>query len=991
MKKIKSFISLLILISIVFTLTPAYAVNFSDTVDNDIMLISNLGIMQGYDDGTFAPDSTITRAEFAEVIANLFIKGESAEEEWNNSFWKDMDETLKVIPEEDYRTESIFSDVEKTHWAYNSIQTVYSLGLMNGVSEKEFAPELSITIEQIYKVIVTMLGYDVSAIMKGGYPKGYRTVANELKLSAGIETNVTSDAKRSDVAKILENAFDVEVLQLVTLGEKKEYKTFDNETFLTKILGIDTVTARLNDNGWTDLGGDTNVSYDNIVVGNTMIRLTEDTEYIRDYLGRTVEIYFKHKEDENCNYALYAVPSSKDVVTTFEASQFVDLTDTQILYNENDKVKSINVSKTASFVLNGSVVKNYDKSNFEKLNKAIIKIVKPQNSTVADCIIVDSYSSFIVDVVDTISKKIYSTSTLVNDDRCIDLENENKRIVVYNEKGEIKDFSIIKKGDCLSVSDSDNLTKVYVEGNKISGATISESREENGTVYASIKGKEYIVSEDYIELKGKSDIKVGKVYTVYIDRFNEIVNLVSDTISGIKAGYYIDMKSSGVFEENYDMKVFTEDGVMQVYSVADKVILKDTLGIESTYRNIGEVFSVMQGHKGLFRYKLNQNKEIDYIELPGVQAESDNEENRLLRIRFSYKSDYDPTQPFSAYYKSYNLEGKALLDNATTKLFVHPPEADKTNDELYRLDSVANIFINDERKSVLAYTISGDSAKADYIVCESSVKSSITPSDKNFYIVKSIVKGLDLSGEPANVVKVYAKNSTVETVYYCDDSVINDVRDIWKRKTDPEHGNKKYKIETGDIIRIRNNADGTIAQIELIFDENEVNPISGGFGTLAGSYGYYDSQKGYVNSMPYVQDIANYNEPDDYNNIKDSLSGSFDSNPMSWSSYELRNFVGYPVYADSASLKVTTKDLTVEDKFTIEDSSLYDNYIVEDYKPTASMVMYVIEGDELYPLKITGDEIKSYKTTGKDCDRIFMSTRAGTTYAIIPIRGYTVR
>lgn len=90
------------------------------------------GFMKGYADGTFKPEKSITRAEFAAVIAN-FYPG--------------------YVEDESYE----YKDVKSTHWAKNAINYVSSKGLMNGRSETIFAPDEPITRAEVAKVLNKLL------------------------------------------------------------------------------------------------------------------------------------------------------------------------------------------------------------------------------------------------------------------------------------------------------------------------------------------------------------------------------------------------------------------------------------------------------------------------------------------------------------------------------------------------------------------------------------------------------------------------------------------------------------------------------------------------------------------------------------------------------------------------------------------------------------------------------------------------------------------
>ncbi len=92
-----------------------------------IFRLNSLGYISGYPDGTFRPDTSITRAEFATVLVKAF--------------------KLPVT------TGKIFGDTNN-HWAVNYIATAYAAGIATGYNDDSFGPEDLITREQMAVLIV---------------------------------------------------------------------------------------------------------------------------------------------------------------------------------------------------------------------------------------------------------------------------------------------------------------------------------------------------------------------------------------------------------------------------------------------------------------------------------------------------------------------------------------------------------------------------------------------------------------------------------------------------------------------------------------------------------------------------------------------------------------------------------------------------------------------------------------------------------------------
>ncbi|MBP2024811.1 S-layer homology domain-containing protein [Peptoniphilus stercorisuis] len=85
-------------------------------------------ILKGYKDKTFKPEKSITRAEFASLVS-------------------------KIIDAETEKDSIEFKDLKENHWAKDDIDTMTSLGIMNGRTKDTFAPNEEITRAEVAKVL----------------------------------------------------------------------------------------------------------------------------------------------------------------------------------------------------------------------------------------------------------------------------------------------------------------------------------------------------------------------------------------------------------------------------------------------------------------------------------------------------------------------------------------------------------------------------------------------------------------------------------------------------------------------------------------------------------------------------------------------------------------------------------------------------------------------------------------------------------------------
>ena len=86
------------------------------------------GILTGYEDGSYLPDSSLTRAEAAAIIARAYGLTSDAEE-------------------------STFSDVSSTHWGLQYIEACVEAGIINGYEDGTFKPEQYVTRVELAKMI----------------------------------------------------------------------------------------------------------------------------------------------------------------------------------------------------------------------------------------------------------------------------------------------------------------------------------------------------------------------------------------------------------------------------------------------------------------------------------------------------------------------------------------------------------------------------------------------------------------------------------------------------------------------------------------------------------------------------------------------------------------------------------------------------------------------------------------------------------------------
>lgn len=206
-KLLKTILSIAV---VMLGITPTFA--FPDVNDNywaapQIKVLSKKGVIVGYPDGTFKPDSNVTRAEFAAMAIRAL----------------GQEHTKVAQPVH-------FTDIDENHWAYEDIQkAVYFDLISNSKADESFRPDDSVsraesisvavnalTTEQISpikaKEVLTKTYTDANSIPEWFLiPAGKAEILGMIVVAPSAEKaslEATRPATRAEVAAILFNMME---------------------------------------------------------------------------------------------------------------------------------------------------------------------------------------------------------------------------------------------------------------------------------------------------------------------------------------------------------------------------------------------------------------------------------------------------------------------------------------------------------------------------------------------------------------------------------------------------------------------------------------------------------------------------------------------------------------------------------------------------------------------------------------------------------------
>lgn len=749
MKNLKKVLALVLACATLFTMS-SFA--FSDVAEDAsyleaVTMLSKLGIINGYEDGTFLPDNTITRAEAAKVLVCALNAEDSA---------KGMAD------------QELFTDVPKTHWAAGYVNYAANFGIIAGRGNGIFDPESPVSYEEIVKMVVAMLGYTPVANIKGGYPTGYLYVANSVaKITKGATGTTGDAAKRWVVARLVFNSLETKIMEPEKWSASDPEYIKGEDTLLkdylevTKVEGVitDTFLAKADFQDKEDqdvdllistIDGKTkralendNISY-NSMPGDTYTVDANGT-YAEDYLGYTVVAYVKDF-DEGSDVLVAVAPKAnknttldvafddfeKDTVDNsnskyieFEYYANVDDEDTTKgkISKKHDDFYVYQNGKLDSTLNSDTAIVNFIKqfSTDYTAEEGYIRFVDNDGDNYADYLFVETINDEYV--VDSITAKTFKIDDKINS-KTITLDpTDDEKYVNFYRNGVQVEFSSIKEGDTLSVAynkstlKNSNVVSVYISSEKAEGyvSTASATKNEykiDGTVYAkSSKYTEPIKRGDegtfYLNYKGRVAYKEAQTSKDGNYAFLLSVNTDDDFADGKSFTLrFMNEKGEWVDAKLYEKLAIYDEGGEQVAKYKDMDALE--AGIEANTNNwlavnAGEL--ELDGAKAqrVFKYTLNSNGDITKITLP---------KNGLNEDKFTYEAFTD-----EAYKESSNrfagIKYKGGVDKNTV-VFNIDVDTDNVVDVTKKKEvslATSTLFKDESKYTGIAYDYENDAYK----------------------------------------------------------------------------------------------------------------------------------------------------------------------------------------------------------------------------------------------------------------------------------------
>ncbi|MDO4516726.1 MAG: S-layer homology domain-containing protein [Bacillota bacterium] len=513
-----------------------------------------LNIINGYTDGSFKPEGTITRAEACKMICVALNGGEEP--------------TLGTS------ATASFTDT-KGHWAEGYIESCVAQGIVAGVGGGKFNPNGNVTGTQFAKMLLIALGYNsdnqgytgaawevnvnVDASSKGLYAdlagmdpsqalsrdNAAQMVWNALNAyEVEYKYNLVTENGQLTSKLVLQDKVDGNFKKITLLKDKYEADKEDAGILLscTKVDGKDyyTITTSLKDTNQK------NITYNKISAD------------VSDLLGQEIQLLHKQTATEDTVYGVYADEDSKVVATGLLGDFQLDGTDKVKLDGTSYKIEGT-TSQTTNVVYVAQQL-TATKSYTDLANDAVKGTITP--TTAASSIkLIDNDGNGKVDVavltpaqvakVTAVSKTSVTLDYLTAGEANATIKFEDADVYT----GIAKDDYVTVIDDANRSSDNDLISKLTVTSAK-ADATRTNEVKVSGNWYKLAKNEGNVISVttgntyDFIMVGNvvvnAEETAAAATNVAYISAVDTVAdNLVGDSEITVKVRMYFQDDTNG--------------------------------------------------------------------------------------------------------------------------------------------------------------------------------------------------------------------------------------------------------------------------------------------------------------------------------------------------------------------------------------------------------------------------------------------------------------
>ncbi|AST57257.1 S-layer protein [Thermoanaerobacterium thermosaccharolyticum] len=673
MKNLKKLIAVVLTFTLVFSaMAVGFAGTFSDVKDDApyasaVARLQSLGLVSGMPDGTYQPDSAVTRAQMIAFVNAAQGLQDAAK--------------LAVGPTK-------FKDVPATFWAAGDINIADPSGYPDGT----FKPNNTVTYPEALALILRALGYTADY----SWPYGVIAKATNVGITDGVTLSANATINRGQMAMLINNALDLNINKYVD-GAESETDT----KLITKVATPTDYVVLATANGATDVGTGKVLLYD-LGSDKEVIKNAGDIDFT-SYIGEAVTVYLTKS-----GVPVLVEEGTSDI--TNKVKEYDDATlDGNAVKDSDGNTTSVDLSKLDYVLFNGYLT-NYSAIK-SKLGTFDIKLINNDGNADNNA---DGYDYAVI--TDYAYSSSVVTDNVASGDKYIATDNGNYTLV--DSDGDA--YNVVVAGDVSKLTDIHENDVVYY------GRQYNEDGDQVGVyvyvVRKTVEGKveaTYTDDGNYVTINGKDyklvngltfdDVTKGDEGTFVLNADGDIVAFLGTTTA--TANYAVVLDSSYVGSKlSNKIELLTADGSDKIYTwdntdntIADPHNLaKGTLVkydvnsagtiVSDVYASSYDDITIEKISGGLFKKFDNDNDYVTinstkyYLSDSTVIFNYDGSDYSVVKL--SDISDIDGVKYIA--YDDYKNVKAIIVDNATY-------ESDNTTDIVAFVTNAYNVSTSDDK------------------------------------------------------------------------------------------------------------------------------------------------------------------------------------------------------------------------------------------------------------------------------------------------------
>lgn len=750
-----------------------------------------------------------------------------------------------------------FGDVTQDNIYGAAIRTVNEGSIMNGVNSYEFAPASTITLQEAVVAYIRLLGYEVWAKAKGGYPAGYNQVATSLKLFSHISKPLDSMLTFGDLWAITDWIMDTSVAQpsyIMQNGQLvEEIKVrSDSPTLLEQNLGLTMYEATVEEiiaethSINVVIGDDESDRLVKYSKGDTLTLKAAPTVNIIAYDKAPVNIWITDEDElmylemqDNCEViygTVYSVNKDYSEGTSYNTASIEEI----VLW-DNEK----------EYEISGDGVSYYHNEkpfsgNIELTDKYVRIVTKD-----GDIVSVETWDFRPGGLIKEINFKniVYERGDVT--EAITNVEDYYKQVLILD--GEVRDIKDLKTGTLVDYFISDDKETFILLASEKKHSDVFEGANDDeiqiGNLLIRLSDTVYTLSDDRGYVEGNISELMGSRISAYVDAFGKVryITTEGEVTKSDFIGYLIGIEErSGLSSkiEAYIANLDDAEFTKKVYSVSDKVVYEDSLN-----QTILDTNSDTRTAKSIYRFKVNAKGEVIRVSAVSPYYGYTPNADGLVTATWSgqFPGRGDPT-----YYSADNDSGKRIYFPKNEKMVVL---YEKDGEAAFGTTSYANLESKTPTGSV-SFAFFGEemSSEFDLILLIGDIARIKGESSGGYGIVESVRTTVDEEGEEIKLAQIDGQRYLVDNE---DAAVISENTLVAYSKL--TGGFSDYDIDITDYIKLSGELEswegktgaegnielkrGTISKVDsrrIFFDDGSAYF----FGTSGCKYRVYDSSNG---------------------------------------------------------------------------------------------------------------------------------------------------